>query len=162
MKYFLSLAFGIIIVVLASCKGRKSIDNQPRTDLTFQQLPDTLQKLYIYLETAIDSTLIEKDRYIISYGSHQDTLVCLDKEIKKAIYFKEYSWWYHEHISDYGFIFDNKTLLLDNKDSLWEHAPFILYKKQFYVLRSINLISVDDVKSAKYAKYDLSSILSQQ
>jgi hypothetical protein len=154
-KRILFISFLIVVTIcfwVWNSSNKNYINYQPKTKLVFQQLPDTVQKLYVYFETAHDTV-----RHC--FGCHDDTIICLDKNIKKVFHTRKPSWWYHESTDGYFLTFDDQTFFLPAGNFPGENTPYILYQKQLYFLACVNLISVSDVQNANYGKYDLSGIL---
>lgn len=162
MRHFrVLLSFSLLIVATLSSCSNYNINNEPKIKLSFKELPDTVQNLYIYFETGRDSVIGEHGIHYSCNGCHRDTVICLDQNIKKVYHTKKNSWWYKEHTEGYYLTFDNQTFFLSKTDFPRENAPYILYKKQLYFITSVNLISISDVKAASYGRYDLSSLLNR-
>ncbi len=155
--HLVQLLLLVVILTFVSC-SQDSINNQPKTKLFFQDLPDTVQKLYISFETAKDSVVGQHGIHYTCYGCHRDTIICLDENFKKVYHKRKLSGFDHEkEVGNYLF-FDNQTFFLASVEFPYENTPFIFYKKQLYFLASVNLISTDDVKNAQYGKYDLTAL----
>lgn len=136
------LAF--IIFSLASCDQGIRLDKQPRTNLTFGQLPDTI-KYYYY---RIDS---------IKSDQNESKIVCLDKGTVDCSYEIK---WTASFVDKYVFHIDHKTLTMEfNGNSINE--PYILYNKELYFIRTLNVYDKNEIMKADYGKFDLRSVLNK-
>ena len=154
--------FSIFVLLgtsLYSCENT-TINDQPRAELSFNELPDTIQKLYLCFQGEKDTTIINQEGNIISLypWHHRDTLICLDKDIHTVDHKVKKSWlpWI---IDGTYWVFDGKKLYYASTKG-WEHTPYILYKRQLYFVASVNVIDIKaEIMSSDYGRYDLSNVL---
>lgn len=155
--------FRIFIVVLLgaslySCQTTK-INDQPRAELSFNALPDTIQKLYLSFELKKDTTKDHNRRHIIiNLWGKLDTVVCIDKDIHKVYHKNKQSWLPWVMAGTY-WVFDDKELYFASTRGL-EHSPYVLYERQLYFVTSDNVVpNKAGIMSSNYGKYDLSNVL---
>jgi len=134
----------LITLSLASCDQGIQLDKQPKTNLTFDQLPDTV-KYYYY---RIDS---------IKFDQSASRIFCLDEGNTNCNYEIK---WTASFVDEYAFHINNKTLKMGfNGNSINE--PYILYNKELYFIRTLNVSDKNEIRNAKYGKFDLSDVLNK-
>lgn len=134
----------ILAASLASCDQSVRLDRQPSTNLTFDQLPDTV-KYYYY---RIDS---------IKSDPSESRIFCLDPDNADCDYEIK---WTASFVDEYVFHLDNQTLTMEfNENSINE--PYILYNKEFYFIKTRNVYEKNEIRDAEYGKFNLKNVLNK-
>ncbi len=144
IKQFITLTFLISIFSTTSCDLRADLENQPRSNFKFSDLPDTLKTLYIESsETKYPDNfpkLTNLDKNVISRYSYSSSKIV--------------SSWYGEQV----FTFNNKEVVLSwNGNEINE--PYILYNKELYFVISRNCFDKESFEKAEFGKYDLAKLI---
>ena len=143
MTRLLSL-LSLISLLLVSCDKGIRLEKQPKTELTFSQLPDTVKYYY----SRIDS---------IKSDSSESKIFCLDANHGDCDYEIK---WIASFVDKYVFHIDNKTLTMEfNGNSINE--PYIIYKKELYFIKTLNVYDIEEIRAAEYGKFDLRDVLNK-
>lgn len=143
MTRLLSL-LAITTFIITSCDTGGRLDKQPRTNLTFDQLPDTVKFYY----NRIDS---------ITSDPSESKIFCLDPDNINCDYEIK---WTASFVDEYVFHLDKKTLTMEfNGNTINE--PYILYNKEFYFIKTQNVYDKNEIRNAEYGKFDLRDVLNK-
>ena len=144
-----------ILTLMISCTKKHQLENQPRLNLSFEELPDTIK--YYYLKSIEPKKVIdEKGDTLTIYGGETQFL-CLNPKNNKCDYEID---WFISFVDEHLFYVDKYILTMEhNSNSI--NDPYIIFNNQFYFRITRNLYNQKEVKEAKYGKFDLEKILSE-
>lgn len=131
------------------CGCKVPLAEQPRTNLTYDELPDTLRTLYkLSMKNNFMDSLQDK------LGPKKYPIINLDRDVKKAEFEID---WMGPWIDEFIFEIDDHTLTLDfNGNTI--NDPYILLDKDIYFVRTMNP-SIKGIEKAEFGKFDLRGVL---
>lgn len=146
----------IIFLIFISCNKKHQLENQPRLNLSFEELPDTIK--YYYLKSIEPEKKInEKGDTLTVYG-RENQFLCLNPKIKKCEYAID---WFITFVDEHLFYVDKHVLTMEHNGNTI-NKPYIIYENQFYFKITRNLYTQKGVKEAQYGKFDLEKIFKEK
>jgi hypothetical protein len=141
----------LIFGLLTACSHDTKLTDQPRLKLTFDELPDTIQAIYISATDPKFMDNLNKDRSDIEPYK----IVNLDSKVKKAVYEIK---WLVTWVDEYKFHFDEKILTMDfNGNTINE--PYVLQEHELYFVVTRSVGNKEDLLKAEFGKFDLKEFL---
>ena len=137
--------------LLTACSYDPMLTDQPRSKLTFDDLPDTVQVIYVSATDPRFMDNLNKNRSDIEPYN----IVNLDSNVKKAVYEVK---WFITWVDEYRFHFDEKTLKMDfNGNTINE--PYVLMENELYFVVTRSVGNKEDLLKAEFGRFDLKEFL---
>ena len=140
------------VLVLFSCSKVTRMDKLSREEISFVNFPDTVRE--VYWEICGPKTFKNWEGKSIKGYKQIDTLICIEIENCNCNFHKIL---FGTFIRKFKFQINCKEFEMPfNYNTI--NPPYIVYKRNFYFLSTMDIMEKADLLSARFGKFDLSDV----